>query len=322
MSIKAKISILVPCYNVEKFLRQCMDSIVNQSFKDLEIICINDGSTDGTLEILQEYASRDERIVIIDKKNSGYGASMNMGLNAASGEYLGIVESDDYIEPDMFEKLYATAKEHDLDYVRCHFRYVGEVLTKSGKCIYIGLAENRVFSPAEMKKVFLIPPSIWAAMYRTDMLRRNDVKFLETPGASFQDTSFAFKTLASSKRAMIISDILHNYRINGDSSVSSPGKVFFVCDEDSEIRRWVNEKGLYEEYKEILARRAFGSYRWNYQRLKLLTLKRQFMERWSKEVRDSFRNGEITRTYFSFNRIFRLRIIAHCPWIYHFSKDI
>ena len=101
----AKVSILIPCYNVEKYIRQCLDSVVNQTLKDIEIICINDGSTDSTLDILRKYENRDNRIKVISKHNSGYGASMNIGLETAKGEYVGIVESDDFVEPNMFEKL-------------------------------------------------------------------------------------------------------------------------------------------------------------------------------------------------------------------------
>lgn len=96
------VSVLIPCFNVERYVRECLDSVVNQTLGDLEILCINDGSTDATPDILREYAARDARIRIIDKPNSGYGDSMNRGLDAASGEYIGIVESDDRAEPDMF----------------------------------------------------------------------------------------------------------------------------------------------------------------------------------------------------------------------------
>ena len=98
MTFPYKLSILVPCYNVEKYVAQCLSSIVNQTLQNIEIICINDGSTDKTLEILQSFQTTDSRIKIINKKNSGYGDSMNLGLDMAKGKYIGIVESDDYIE--------------------------------------------------------------------------------------------------------------------------------------------------------------------------------------------------------------------------------
>ena len=113
-----KVSILVPICNVEKYLRQCLDSLVSQTLAEIEIICIDDGSTDSSPEIIQEYAENDARIKVITKPNSGYGDSMNQGLKKARGEYIGIVESDDYIETDAFEKLYALAKEFDADVAR------------------------------------------------------------------------------------------------------------------------------------------------------------------------------------------------------------
>ena len=107
-----KISVLIPVYNVEKYLERCLKSVCNQSFKDIEIICINDGSTDSSLSILEEYAKNDSRIKIIDKSNSGYGISMNIGLDNATGDYVGIIESDDFADLGMFETLYNMAVEN------------------------------------------------------------------------------------------------------------------------------------------------------------------------------------------------------------------
>ena len=118
------ITILVPCYNVEKYVDECLSSIQKQTYDNLEVLCINDGSTDNTLNILRKYEASDNRFHIINKSNSGYGASMNIGLNKASGDYIGIVESDDFSEPQMFEKLIRAAIENDLDIARsCYFEY-------------------------------------------------------------------------------------------------------------------------------------------------------------------------------------------------------
>ena len=108
-----KVSILMPACNVENFLRECMDSVVNQTLKDIEIICLDDGSKDSTGNILDEYAAKDSRIKVIHKPNSGSGHSRNVGLDHATGEYIGIIETDDFADPDMFEKLYITAKENN-----------------------------------------------------------------------------------------------------------------------------------------------------------------------------------------------------------------
>ena len=119
----AKVSIVIPIYNVEKYLRECLDSVIGQTLQDIEIICVNDGSKDSSLAIMQEYAERDERVKIIDKPNSGYGNSMNRGFDMATGEYIGIVESDDYADANMFETLYRVAKEENADVVKGGFYY-------------------------------------------------------------------------------------------------------------------------------------------------------------------------------------------------------
>lgn len=323
MANNPSISILVPCYNVEKYLRECLDSIANQTFKDFEAICINDGSTDSTLSILQEYAEKDSRFTIIDKPNSGYGASMNKGLDAANGKYLGIVESDDYIEPQMFERLYTEAEADSLDCVRCLYREFNDlkgtmrVIDNSNIKLY---EFNVVFTPREQQHIFFIAPSIWVGLYNRDFLTKNGIRFLETPGASFQDTAFAFKIYASAERVKVIPDVLHNYRINEGSSVSSPGKIFFVCDEEEEIRRYAAEKGLSEELKEVMAMRCFGSYRWNYNRLGTRSLKWMFMKKWSEDLKGMFARKEITGKFLKRSRRFRLWIVAYCPFFYYFAK--
>lgn len=320
--MEPKISVLVPCCNVEKYLHQCIDSILNQTFKEMEIICLNDGSTDGTLDILNDYASKDSRIIVVDKPNSGYGATMNMGLDMARGKYVGIIESDDYIEPEMFEALYNEAENGGLDVVRCLYMRRNEVtgvdsLVDESPFLY---ELDKVFNPMEHKNVFFIAPSIWAALYNRDFLVRSDIRFLETPGASYQDTSFNFKVLAKSKTIKVLSKVLHNYRINSNSSVSSLGKLYCVCDEDAEIHRYAREHGVYDELKEIIGLRNYGSYKWNYNRLSNYSLKRQFAKRWSKDVRQMLKDGEITRKYFSKSRIVRLWILAYCPWVYSFTR--
>jgi glycosyltransferase involved in cell wall biosynthesis len=101
-----KVSIVIPVYNVEKYLRQCLDSVVNQTLKDIEIICVNDGSTDNSLQILEEYANKDDRIKIINKDNGGLSSARNAGLEIATGVYIGFVDSDDYIEIETYNEAY------------------------------------------------------------------------------------------------------------------------------------------------------------------------------------------------------------------------
>ena len=150
-----KVSIIIPTYNVENYLRECMESVTRQTLKDIEIICINDGSTDGSLQILKEYANKDSRIVLVDKKNEGYGVGMNIGLDKATGEYIGIVEPDDFVPLNMYEDLYNAAKENDLDFVKADFyRFTRDSENGNMELIYnhldaTGENYNQVINPFE-----------------------------------------------------------------------------------------------------------------------------------------------------------------------------
>ena len=111
----AKISVVVPVYNVEAYLERCLDSLINQTLSDIEIICVNDGSTDSSPEKLEEFAKKDSRIKIINQENGGLSAARNTGIEAATGEYIGFVDSDDYVDLDFYEKLYNAATSHNAD---------------------------------------------------------------------------------------------------------------------------------------------------------------------------------------------------------------
>ena len=270
MSSRVKVSVLVPIYNVEDYLPECLDSLVGQTLKEIEIICINDGSTDSSPDIIKQYAKDDKRVVVINKKNSGYGDSMNKGLEKATGEYVGIVESDDFIDSDAFEKMYKMAKKYDLDVLKANFY---EYMTKKKRDIakssmFLPEEESVVINPREHRHVFYEQPSIWSAIYRREFLNENDVRFLPSPGASYQDAGFNFKVWAAAKRAMLLNRAFLHYRQdNPNSSVKSEGKIYAVKDEYDEVERWLKERGLYEEYGRTLVGMRFSGYIWNMRRL-------------------------------------------------------
>lgn len=327
-----KVSVVVPCYNVEKYLHQCLDSIVNQTLKELEIICVNDGSKDSTLSIIEEYAAKDKRIKIIDKPNAGYGDSMNRGFDMATGEYIGIIESDDYAELDMFEKLYDCAKKHELDAVKSGFYFYW---SKDGEKnvpypIASHIMSQRTFCPTtdfkskmEMVEFFNIKPSIWSAIYRKDFIRENNIRFNETPGASFQDTAFNFKVWTCAKRARLMEECFLHYRQdNENSSVNNPGKVYCLCDEYEEIARWLEtqpvKKGMMEP---LMVRLKFDGYCWNYERL-TEPLQKEFIQRFYQELRQHKIDGSLQKDYFEWYRWSRAHQILKNPYDYHLNYTL
>ncbi len=239
----AKISVVVPVYNVEKYLKECIDSIINQTLEDIEIICVNDGSTDSSLEILNDYAKKDSRIIVINKSNSGYGHTMNMGLNAASGEYIGIIESDDFADKNMFEDLYKLAKEYDADIVKGDWYNYWSKNKFARKNNRISSAKTLKLTNSKQDKSLLrINPSVWSAIYKKEFLNKYNIRFLETPGASYQDLAFSFKIFALAERVILTDKAYLYYRQdNMNSSVKSKTKVYCVCDEYEEIDRFLEQ---------------------------------------------------------------------------------
>lgn len=322
-----KVSIVIPCYNVEKYLHQCLDSVVNQTLQELEIICVNDGSKDSTLSIIEEYASRDERIQIVDKPNGGYGESMNRGFDLATGEYIGIIESDDYAELDMFEKLYACAKEHDLDVVKSGFFFYFSKPTErnTSNSIASSVTSQRTFCPTEgfkskmeMVEFFNIKPTIWSAIYRKDFIRSNRIRFNETPGASYQDASFNFKVWTCAKRVRLMEECFLHYRQDNEaSSINSPGKVYCICDEYNEMARFLEtrplEKGVLEP---VMVRIKFDSYNWNYERL-AEPLQAEFIQRFRDDFESHQTDGTLQKAYFEWYKWNTLQKILYDPERFH-----
>lgn len=265
------ISVLVPICNVERYLEECLDSLLAQSFSDFEAICINDGSTDGSRAIIQRYLDSDPRFRVIDKPNSGYGASMNLGLDHAVGAYIAILESDDFYEPNALELLVNAARSNASDVVKADF-YLYWSQPESRDELFGILDERqigRTMRPLNDVAIFFRKPSIWSALYKADFLRTCGIRFLETPGASYQDAGFNFKVWASAERATFIPQaILHYRQDNEKSSVNSAAKVFCVCDEYASMQKFV--EGLSADRTVlfgILVRMKFDSYMWNYDRL-------------------------------------------------------
>jgi glycosyltransferase involved in cell wall biosynthesis len=290
----AKVSIIIPTYNVEQYLKECMDSVVNQTLKDIEIICVDDGSTDSSGKILDEYAQKDSRIKVIHKVNGGYGKAMNVGLDNATGEYIGIVEPDDYIEPDMFEILYNQAKESDVDFVKGNYYTYQTAIDKNELFVSFDKGDlyNNVIEPLKHIEIFVGDPSIWSALYNHKFLKEKEIRFLETAGASFQDTSFWIRVLFESKKALYIEKAHYHYRTdNAGSSVKDNSKIFCICDELEYLDNLYSK----DNYKqEILNSLKLDKYVWNYKRLGIEG-KTQFAQKYCEEIVPILKNKSYNR---------------------------
>lgn len=317
----AAISILVPIYNVEKYLDKCLNSISIQTFKDFEVICINDGSTDSSLEIIKKYVNSDKRFKVINKENTGYGHSMNLGLDNCQGKFVAIVESDDYIEQNMLEILYNISTQNDLDIARCNYKEISNETKLKVDLSWI--PEKKVLKPLNNYVIFYQAPAIWVNLYRKAFLVENNIRFLETPGASFQDTSFIFKVYALCKRFMFINEYLLNYRVdNNTSSIHNKNKILCVCEEYREILRFAKTNDeIYESLKYHIPKLRLGCYAWNFSRLEKKD-KKTFLKEWQKDLKSDFHEHRISRQYLSSKDLINLLIIRYFPFIYNYRKVI
>lgn len=255
-----KLSVLVPIYNVSKYLHQCLDSLQAQTVEDMEIICLNDGSTDNCKEIIESYVKRDSRFKLIDKNNTGYGNTLNVGLAAAEGDYVGIVESDDFIDANMMQELLEIIDKTQVDVVKSDYKYssIDSSLDNVVSGNLKGLPSNITFNPHEEEKIFLVGQSLWSALYRRDFLLKNNIKFHETPGASFQDVSFAFMVMANAEQVYLVDKAFYHYRVsNPNASMKMDNKLDKLCSELDYINACINCRDDRRQLELILSRLAF-----------------------------------------------------------------
>ena len=321
-----KVSIIIPVYNVQAYLVECMDSVVRQTLKEIEIICINDGSTDNSLEILKSYAEKDKRIIIIDKENGGYGVGMNIGIEKASGEYLGIVEPDDFVPLNMYEDLYNIAKINELDFVKADFyRFKRNADNGNMELTYNHLSSSKkdyniVFNPSEKPEALRYIMNTWSGIYRREFIEKYHIRHNETPGASFQDNGFYFQTFVFGKRAMIIDKPYYmNRRDNPNSSVHNSEKVYCMNIEYDYIREILTQdKEIWDRFKYMYWVKKYYNYIATLNRIGD-EYKREYVTCISKEFSRAKELGELKKEVFYDYHWGNLQFLMEDPEGYYFK---
>ena len=262
-----KVSIIIPVYNIEKHLKQCLDSVINQSLQEIEIICVNDGSTDNSPQILEEYGQKDDRIIIINKSNEGLAAARNTGMSYAKGEYIGFVDSDDWVELDMYEKLYENAQiynseivmspTHIFDDTTSELRYNDPYFTLEH---FNEEFDNCTFNHIDTKEfMFKINVTAWNKLYKFEFLENIGAKFPE--GLVFEDNPFFFYTYLKANKVSLIRDYQYFYRINRPGSIikKADGKFFDLIKIHELTKNIFVNTNNYEEYEIDLINYSMGS---------------------------------------------------------------
>lgn len=317
-----KVSIIVPAYNSERYIGDCLKSILAQTLDDIEVICVNDGSTDETLSIMQSYAEKDSRIRIIDKTNSGYGDSMNQGIDAAKGEYLGSVDSDDVVVPECYETLYRCAEQDNLDFVKSDRTwFVGTGQDVKSHRLTIARSDEiygHVINPSANPASCGIKPG-QPGLYRISFLNAYGIRHNDSPGASFQDTGFWAQSIFNATRAEVISKQLYKVRRdNPGSSELDKTKVFEICNEYAFIREKAESVSSERRRACILscASMMYDSYFWNINRLSPDQAEK-FLKRFCCEFRHISNAGELDCSYFANEQWEQVQILIEHPVLFY-----
>lgn len=249
-----EISVIIPVYNVKEYLKECLDSVINQSFEDIEIICIDDGSTDGSLNILNKYSDNDSRVRIITQKNKGAGAARNAGLNKSNGKYIYFIDADDYLNPDALNKMYYLSQERNLDLLLFKLLNFNEKTHEkdydySNMPFLLDIGKD-VFSYKDFKDDLLkVDVSPCNKFFKRELIENK--KFLE--GLIFEDNAFYIDYIFDAERIFFLDEILYNRRIRADSIITEASKKYAdIIEIYDYIYQKFKDRGLYHEFREKL----------------------------------------------------------------------
>lgn len=325
MKQKIKVSVIMPFLNSITYLKECMDSVINQTLKEIEIICVDAGSIDGTLEILHEYAEKDERIKIINSDKKSYGYQINLGLRNAQGEYFGIVESDDVIKEEMYKELYDIANKYKCDAVKSDF-YIFIDEAGQRKFTYRALTNieelyNKIINPIKDLRVFRANGVNTPGIYSMEFIKNNRIELNETPGASFQDNGLWFQIFSLAKSVYLYDKPFYMIRRdNPNSSVKNRQKVYCLCDEYDFIRNFLKTKPEIEKkLAPVCTYFRYGNYLWTLDRI-ADELKLEFCKRFSEDFKKIKKDGDLDKKLFNDQQLDELCFIMQEPEKYYFTK--
>ena len=279
-----KVSVILPVFNVEQYLKECLESVVNQTLKDIEIICINDGSTDNSLEILNEYAQKDGRFIILSQENQGQGVARNKGVELAKGKYIQFVDPDDWIEPNMLETLYNFAEEHNSQVVKFNYSEYNDYSGKYKQNNFVkqiqkeynyNLNETPHYTWRLFKKGCLTNLDLhsWAYFYLTSFIISNEIKF--APSKHGEDHLFTDGAFLLANKIDYLNKYLYFYRVRNGSSVQIKSDInFCVFNNISLLKEFLINNNLFDELQDEFVSYAKTVVTWHYHKIPDKDIKR------------------------------------------------
>ena len=298
-----KVSIIVPSLNVADYIKECLDSIVGQTLKEIEVICVDAGSEDGTLEIIKDYVKYDNRIELIISDKKSYGYQINLGIKNATGQYIGIVETDDFISKEMYEELYEYAIGAEAEVVKSdHYVFYGSssnrivqrsnLLNEKDYDLY-----NKIINYSKDIRVFNADLVSWSGIYLKDFLVRNNIMHNETPGASFQDNGFWLQTMIYGNKIVYVNKAYYYLRRDNEkSSIYSITKIDCLRDEYFFMRNCIIQRGMDKSILlQYLWNRKFEALEFDIRR-NLYKYRLELIKKYSDDFRFAIENQEVTST--------------------------
>lgn len=261
-----KVTVILPSLNVVDYIEECLDSVCQQTLRDIEIICVDAGSVDGTIQIIQKYALEDKRIKVINSKKKSYGYQVNMGIRQAKGEYIAVLETDDYVELDMYESLYQIAKNMDCDYVKANFRYFftdskgNRIFGDSDTLSYNKSYYDKVLNAWELKDINRYDTNIWSGIYRRNFIITNGIECNESQGAAFQDIGFLQQVFWKTDKAYYTEKKFYNYCTDREDSSTNQGNglafayqeyQFLLSSKIQSVQECENKNCIYERMADV-----------------------------------------------------------------------
>ena len=247
-SLSPKMTLIFPVYNVELYLRQCLDSVINQTMREIQIICVNDGSTDGSRTILQEYANRDSRLEIIDQENQGAGSARNAGIPYIKGKYVYFADPDDWMESTLCEKTYGILEETEADAVMINNTKGGEIL----KFYMYNSSLPRIrFSPDEKRDLLSKSQAPWRKVWNSQFLINNRVFFCKTNHPT-NDLVQNWRGIGQAKKIVVLDEILYHYSVRPNSyQQNHDSSHFYICKRMADLLHFLKEGRHYPFYRDI-----------------------------------------------------------------------
>lgn len=322
-----KVSVIVPSLNVVPYIRKCMDSILNQTLQEIEVFAVDAASTDGTREILEEYARMDRRVTLLEDTQKSTGFAKNLGILKSHASYIAIVESDDYIALDMLEKLYEKAEETGADIVKANYSTFVE--EHGGESVFPKSVSSRNTDYNRLLNLensddlqhFTWVMYEWLGIYRKEFLMKNHILHNESKGASFQDTGFWFLTFAYAKSIYLMDNYFYFYRKdNPYASMKSTGKIYDICAEYDYIKRCiVEESDTFHRISTAFWRGFFHDNLAVYERISD-GLKPELLNVMTKMLRVAWRKGQIDRRLYIGKEWKLLNELLESPEIFYKSR--